>query len=198
MSKILGGAITLGAALSLSIFTSSARADVNLTIGIGNTAYSLGTDNPGDDNSGGQAVTAVDIVTELLTLSLGQTGVAGTGGISGTLNRSDNVFSSLPAPTQTGDDVLSPGQTSVTLPIGYGYTYLEAKYANNEMVWDIAGIAPGTTIDIPSTGFGAAGLSDETFLDRTTPSAPDGALTLRMLGGSFMILSAVRRKLARE
>jgi hypothetical protein len=204
MTKTLGKAVTVATVLSLTLFASNARAAVDLTIGIGSTTDSLGYDFPGDNNGGGQANTAVAIVTELLTLSLGQTGVAGTGAISGTLSRSDNVFSPLPAPTTTGDDVLGT-ETSITL--SGNYTYLEAKYGNNEMVWYIGNIPSGTTIDIPSDGTGSdfgktgSGLSDETLLDPFTPStrtAPDGAMTLGLLGGSMTLLEVLRRKLAKN
>ena len=139
----------------------------------------------------------VDAVTYLLTLGLGGSGAHG-GNI---VYRSQNTFSSLPAPTLTG----TSGTGTATSFIDSGYTYLVAKYDGPNgvtEVWDLAGVAAGTTINIPANAFGPTndkyGLSGWNFYDQittNTTSVPDGGSTVALLGLALAGAGALRRKM---
>jgi hypothetical protein len=166
----------------------------------------LGAANPGAPASQADEVI---YITGIIALPLGGSGTAGADSIY----RSLNVFGSLPAPTIP----LPPfaGQTgTATSFVDQGYTYLAAKYDGpngGTEVWDLAGIASGTSITIPANAFATLthpdgyGLSGWNFFTATPDNphfppqggVPDGGATLALLGFALVGVESLRRKLSK-
>jgi hypothetical protein len=146
-----------GAALCLGI--AAARGGpfpLAFTLDVGESgSYVLGDVLPElTGGSGGQQADAVTMVNQLTGMPTPSTTV-----VSGAYyGRSANAFGTMPAATTLGDTLASGGTVTVngtyaliTLPATEGYHYLVAEYGAQAgaEVWDIAGIAPGSTIQIP-------------------------------------------------
>ena len=109
-------------------------------------------------------------------------------------------------------NVTADGTYAYITLTGPGYGYLVAKYDGPNSnagaeVWDIAGIAAGTTLQIPefanvnsTSGDLQAGtyfqITSWTLLNPSTSNVPDGGLTLVMLGSALSGLAIFRRKLS--
>jgi hypothetical protein len=96
---------------------------------------------------------------------------------------------------------------------GTGFGYLVARYDGQNagaQVWDIAGLAAGTTIQIPQTAYVDAsgnlangpmpGTPDKYQITSWTlfnpSSVPDGGTTAALLGSALTCLGLLRRKLS--
>lgn len=127
-------------------------------------------------------------------------------------NRSGNTFSPLPLADLANSVQASGGginfdgtYANITL-VGTGYRYLVAKYDGpngGAEVWDIAGLAAGTLVQVPEYAFGQqAGQYQMTgwglFNPSTNPppTVPDGGTTAFMLGAALGGLWILKRQLA--
>ncbi len=196
MKRILTLAVIVGA--GLIAIKASAIPSLTLTVDgnlpPGTTAYVLGAIDP--DHPANPA-SEVDAITYLLTLGLGGSGAHG-GNI---VYRSQNNFGSLPAPTTVNMN----GTGTSTSFIDTGYTYLVAKYDGPNgvtEVWDLAGVAAGTMINIPANAFGTDndqyGLSGWNFFNQITTNittVPDGGSTVALLGLALAGAGVLRRKI---
>jgi hypothetical protein len=191
------GAIVACACL-LAFAGSVSAGTVTLTVGLG-TSDELGEANPGTSNGGGQADHDQALVEQLISMPVNT-----QSGTDPEYSRSVNTFSSLPAPTLTGDVattasgmVISGSEVVVTLAADTTYQYLVAGYggsAHGQEVWDIAGIAAGSTIDIPLDAFPNHQISTWTLFDpASNTSVPDGGVTVTLLGGALVMLKGMRR-----
>ena len=102
---------------------------------------------------------------------------------------------------------------NVTITLGSGYTYLIAAYSDKQnnnaaVVWDITGIAAGTTIELPANvhqtagwedlkAGGKYGISTWSLFNDPPPDneVPDGGLTVALLGSALTCLGLLRLKL---
>lgn len=96
------------------------------------------------------------------------------------------------------------------ITLGQGFGYLVARYDGQNAgaeVWDIAGLAAGTTIQIPQTAYvgsghllngPAPGTTDQYQITSWTlfNPVPDGGLTVAMLGAALTGIGLLRRKLS--
>jgi hypothetical protein len=168
---------------------------------------------PGD-LSGGQAVRDAAAVNGLL-------GLACTNCYSGTTSpsyyRSPNSFGSLPAATDTGNQLATGGGitqsgNSAFITLTQTFTYLVASYDGpngGAWVWDISNVGVGDTIEIPRYAFPSGtvnvnehlvantvntqfGITNWTMLNPT--SVPDGGSTMALLGSAFLGIGLLRRR----
>ena len=170
--------------------------------------YALGSVVPGVDygNFGGQTGGDVVMVNTLIPLALNATasplGQQSSPSTPTLYTRSGNAFSPLPTAVTTGASGQSGSGLSIVggyveITLGSGFTYLAAKWDGPQggaMVYDIAGLAAGTVIDLPQTAFGH-GMTGWTLIDGTT-TVPDGGTTVLLLGAALSGLGLVRRKLS--
>jgi hypothetical protein len=186
--------IGLGAMACMGLALTSARAlPIDLSVNPGTTPYVLGDVNP---PKGASAADDIKYINGLIGLSLGGSAVVD----GDTVFRSDNSFGSLTTATKAGD--ASGTQTSITLATGY--EYLVAKYGGPNggmVVWDIASIAAGDTLDIPTDAYGANNdkysLSGWRLFDALpSQGVPDGGLTAMLLGIGLLGLALMRRYLS--
>ena len=203
----------------------SASANTILDVGL-NVNYGVGEVIPGAIGiPGGQLANDVADVNAVIGLAPGVTGTVNLTGANdnpNTVKRSLNIFSSLPSATSVGaamasgvgsgtGNVNADGTSAYITLTGTGYGYLVAKYdgpnANaGAEVWNISGIAAGTTLQIPefanvgSSGNLQAGtyfqITSWSLLNPSTSNVPDGGLTLVMLGSALSGLAILRRKLS--
>jgi len=207
----------------------NARANTVLALGVNATdaigevfASASNGGEPGHDNQD---------ITQLVGMAPSTTGSFAITDGTYFYTRSTLSTAGLPALTTTGEVYNDAGaaaalpETTIagvvyiedTLPLTGGYTYLIAKYDGPNGggdLWDIAGIAPGTTIDIPyyavvtgsvadldpdlaDTTTGANKMTSFSLSNptTTTTSAPDGGATVGLLGLGLVGLSLLRRKL---
>jgi hypothetical protein len=130
---------------------------------------------------------------------------------------SGNSFATpLPSAVTPGDIITPKGGISFTpdgqqvvITIGSGFKYLIAAYDGQNsgaVVWDIAGLAAGTTIDIPAYAQPTASGTDLTdgqyqittwsLFNPGSSSVPDGGTTVMLLGAALSGLALIRRKLS--
>jgi hypothetical protein len=139
------------------------------------------------------AAADVSYINGLIGLTLG-----GETTISGNLVwRSDNAFSSLPKATTVGD----ASGTAASL-LDTGFTYLAANYGSGSdggmIIWDIASITGGSTIDLSLTA-DDLGLSGWVLFDPSSSSnqsVPDGGPTALLLGIGLLGGGLARRYLS--
>jgi hypothetical protein len=128
-------------------------------------------------------------------------------------NRSGNTFSPLPLAdlansvqaSSSGGGINFDGTYANITLVGTGYRYLVAKYDGpngGAEVWDIAGLAAGTLIQVPEYAFGqTAGQYQMTgwglFNPSTNPppNLPDGGTTVLMLSTALAALGVMKRRL---
>lgn len=200
--KIIPGALAC-AFTCLALTTARAvPVDPTVTLAVdpnfppGTTPYVLGNVIPPVPASA--AFQALYINT-LIPLGLGGSAtVSPNPGSLNTAYRSDNSFASLPPATIVGDK--SGGPSSFVLPTGF--QYLAAQYDGPDgalSVWDIASLAPGTTIDLPRDAYGP---NDDEFplagwrlFNPTTGEVPDGGSSILLLGIGLLGLCLMHRYL---
>ena len=110
--------------------------------------------------SGGQETRDLFMINQLVSIYNGSTPAT-------PYFRSANTFgSTLPTAVTTGDVITPAGGISyatdgnVTITLRSAYTYLIAAYDGpngGAVVWDISGIAAGTTIELPANGSAECG-----------------------------------------
>ena len=190
----------------------SARAATILDVGLGSSLV-VGEVIPQLQNAGGQETRDLLMLNTVVNMYNGTTPVAAPYVISG------NVFPKPLPPATTTGDVITPAtgidyalDGNVTITIGSGYQYLIAAYDGKNsgaVVWDIGGLAAGTTIEIPRYAVPNAGLTDLlngadgqqygiTTWSLFSPgtNVPDGGTTVLLLGAAVSGVGLVRRKLS--
>jgi hypothetical protein len=193
--KICLGALAC-ACLVLSARATTIDLSVDPNFPPGSTPYVLGNVNPPEP---ADPTDYANYINAMIPLALGgQVSVPVSGG-SDNVYRSENAFSGLTTATIIGD-VLSTGNPTTSI-LDTGFEYLVGKYdgPNGGLeVWDIAGIAAGTTIDIPENAYGAGngqyGLSGWVLMNGTgSQNVPDGGSTALLLGFAISGLFFARR-----
>jgi len=198
------------AALGCLALTSARAVTVTLNVGLtGNNI--LGDTIPGADygNYGGQAGGEQYMINTMIPMGLSSTFTDGNGIV---FNRSANTFSPLPLASLTGSVNASAGGINFNGTyalidlVGTGYRYLVAKYDGpngGAEVWDIAGIAAGTTIQVPEFAFGSNpdqyqmtgwGLFNPST-NPPPPGLPDGGTTALMLSTALAGLGVLKRRI---
>src|ERR1051325_3639564 len=174
-----------------------------ITLNVGLTdPLAVGDVIHGVQGNNGQVNRDVMMVNNLLTVAVGTTSTTVPGDVGDIYMRSANNFGPLPAATDTGAvfaSGIADGSTFLGITLGSSYRYLVAAYDGPNggiQVWNIGGIAAGTTIDIPRyaepSGANADGplvqsqrylMTGWSLLNPGTnpPSAPDGGTTAVML-----------------
>jgi hypothetical protein len=182
------------AAVAARANTITLAVDPNVT-DPGSVPFVLGDVNPPEPADPADVVQEINV---LRTLALGGSQLSNFGAVGETEYRSHNAFGSLPLATLNG----SVGGSSTTFT-DTGFAYLAAKYdgPNGGLeIWDIAGIAAGTTITIPQNAFGAGnnqyGLSGWTLFNST--SVPDAGSTAALLGFALVGGELLRRRMQRS
>jgi hypothetical protein len=182
--KSLICAIGVVAALGLA---TNAKA---LTLSIGDSYY-LGSIIDGVPSSDANEFSWVN---QLITLAPG-TSAPSVNPAGETLNRSVNVFGSLPAATSYLKDDVAPFDTWVVIA---GNLYLLGKYGAGTVgqqeshVWYVGGLV-GESVTLPSLN---DRLSHSSMLSGQATSVPEGGTTLLLLGSALSLIGIVRRKLA--
>lgn len=205
----------LAAAIALVGFMAASHAvTITLQVGTGATTgsgaiknstspYVLGEFFPGVVGMQGAAVREAAMVNTLIGMSLGGQANVGLGSNPPeVVQRSKNVFSPLPTATDVGAVLVgqASGSGNFTAPVpAGGYTYYVVQWDGpngGAMAYDIAGITPGTLLQLPINAYGH-GQTGGSFLKSGTPtSLPDGGATIALLGVGLLGLGAVRRKLS--
>jgi hypothetical protein len=186
-----------------------AQANTILTVGTSGP-YIVGEVIPGVNygNFGGQAGGDAVMVNTLIPMGLNTSKTVSGQGVGSALTdyfRSGNAFSPLPTAVTTGalfqsggGLTLVNGNNYVELTLPAGFTYLAAKWDGpngGAMVYDIAGLAAGTVIDLPNVAFDH-GMTGWTLLDGNGGTVPDGGATAILLGMSLTGFGLLRRKLS--
>jgi hypothetical protein len=132
---------------------------------------------------------------------------------------SGNSFAKpLPAAVTTGDIItpigginFTPDGQEVVITLATGFKYLIAAYDGQQagaVLWDIAGLPAGTTIDIPAfaqptaggtdlvADSGQYGITTWSMFNPGGTSVPDGGPTVMLLGAALSGLALVRRQLS--
>ena len=201
--------------VALGLATAATQAvTITLQVGTGATSgsgaiknstspYVLGEFLPGVVGMQGAAVREAAMVNSLIPMSLGGQANFNLGsGPAEVAQRSLNAFSPLPTATDVGAVLVGQasgsGNFTAAVPAG-GYTYYVAQWDGpngGAMAYDIAGIAPGTLLQLPINAYGH-GQTGGSFLKSGTPtSLPDGGATVVLLGLGIAGLGAMRRKLS--
>jgi hypothetical protein len=199
------GAVAASACLALTS-ASAITLDVGLT-----DPYAVGDVVPGVDygSYGGQANGDLAMINQLAGMALNGSASVSFSGSTYLYNRSGNFSSPMSAATLTGNVIASGGGINfdgtyavITLS-GTGFGYLVAKYDGpngGAEVWNISGLAAGTTIKVPEYAFGQqVGQYQMTgwgLFNPTTPSVADGGTTMLLLGAALSGLGLLRRKLS--
>lgn len=197
----------------LVFFVPQASANtINLNVGL-SSQYVLGEAIFNGDNSlvpsGGQETRDLTMVNSLVHI------YNGTLVQSAPYVLSANDFGAPPLPdaNPTGDVVTpasgisyDPISGDVTITLGSAYQYLIAAYDGKNsgaVVWDIGGIAAGTTLEFPryaqpnSGGTdlvtGQYGITTWSLFNPTT-SVPDGGSTVLLLGAALSVMGLIRRR----
>lgn len=196
---------------------------ITLSVALSDT-HSVGTGVPGVIGlAGGQAADEAADVNALVGMALNSSAsvtVSGANFNPSIFARSGNFSSPLPTADVTGASLGTPSGsgTTVTFTLTQGFGYLVARYDGQNggaAVWDLSGIAAGTTITIPAiahpvgTGLSttladgaAVGTTDQyqitsyTLFSPTPTSTPDAGVTVAMLGAALTSLGLIRRKLS--
>jgi hypothetical protein len=210
-------ATKVAAVIGLAAMAISAQAGT-LALNVGATGTDVvGETLPGNiGGSGGQAADESADVNGIIPLALG-TGTT-VGGIY--YYRSINNFGTLPTAITTGAVLASGGgvsisgnTVSITLP-STGFGYLVARWDGPNAgaeVWDIAGVAAGTVIQIPANvepdstgtnlvanGSGQYGITSWSLFNATnTPptATPEATSTIMLLGAALTGLGLARKKI---
>jgi hypothetical protein len=152
------------------------------------------------------------MVNNLLTVGLGLQNNAIVGDVGDNYQRSLNNFGSLPAATATGNILASgigDGTALLDITLTSSFQYLVAAYDGPNggvEVWNIAGIASGTTISIPryAEPIGVNGqlqqstrylMTGWTLLNPGTNNMPDGGTTALMLSTALAGLGVLKRRI---
>ena len=206
--KRWGTVVAAGACLALT----SAKADIIMNVGL-TDPYAVGDVVPGVDygSYGGQAAGDLAMINQLAGMALSSSASVSVGANTYLYNRSGNFSSPMGAGTLTGNVIASGGGINfdgtyaiITLT-STGFGYLVAKYDGpngGAEVWNISGIAAGTTIKVPEYAFGQqVGQYQMTgwgLFNPTTPpsSVADGGTTMVLLGAALSGLGLLRRKLS--
>ena len=209
-AKISAAAIT-----AVCLGVSSGHATTTLNAGL-SSAYVLGEVIFNGDNSlvpsGGQETRDLTMVNQLVGIYNGTTSQA----LPYYLSANNFGAPPLASAVATGDVITSAGGISlaadgnVTITLGSGFKYLIAAYDGNNsgaIVWDISGIAAGTTLELPNNVLPNAGGTDLMSGDKygmttwslfnsgtvTHNNVPDGGSTMALLGLAMFGIGSVRR-----
>ena len=204
---------TIAGVAGVCLALASAHANT-ITLGVGlSDPYAIG-DVVNGIQPGGQADRDVIMVNNLISLALGTQSSTMAGDVGDLYQRTANNFGTLPTAIATGNQLngglsFSGGLLTLTLP--QGFTYLVVAYDGpngGAEIYDVAGIAAGTTLTLPQNAAptaadGSLQVGDKyqmtgwTFLnaDNTTHThVPDGASTVGLLGAALAGLGLLRRK----
>ena len=200
-------------AAACMIATTASAITIPLTVGLGGT-YVVGTTIPGADygNYGGQLGGDVYMANTLIGMAV-NTSLTDANGVA--FKRGGNTFGSMPLATGTGGVIASGGGMGVSGDYVYitlansGYGYLVAKWDGpngGAAVWDIAGIAAGTVLQLPNFAEPVAGVLTAEFgtgakygmtgwsLLNPGPSVPDAGSTALLLGAVLSGLGMMARR----
>ena len=196
--------------MAVCVLLSATGASANIILTVGTSGQDiLGEVIPGVDYGkfGGQAGGDAVMVNTLIPMALGSEQMVSGQGVGSALTdyfRSMNAFSPLTTAVTAGSLAKSGGGLTlvnnnhyVQLTLPTGYTYLVAKWDGpngGAMVYDIAGLAAGTVIDLPNVAFDH-GMTGWTLLDDANTVA-DGGMTALLLGMAFTGFAVIRRKLS--
>lgn len=204
----------LALAVAIACFAVSGARGVTLNVGLSDS-LAIG-DVINGIQAGGQEARDVIMVNNLLTVALNTQSSALAGDVGDLYQRSGNVFSPLPAATATGaisaNGVGSIPDNSVALldiTLTSSFRYLVAAYDGPNggvEVWDIAGIAAGSTISIPryAEPIGVNGqlqqssrylMTGWSLLNPGGNSLPDGGTTALLLGTALAGLGVLKRRI---
>lgn len=205
----------LGAAVAVACLSLAGAGATTITMDVGLTdPYAVGDIIPGVDYGayGGQANGDAAMINQLAGMALKSSTSVTFGNETAVYTRSGNFSSPLLGASLTGNVIASGGginfngtYAQITLT-STGFGYLVAKYDGpngGAEVWNISGIADGTTIDVPEYAFGQQvgqyqmtgwGLFNPTT-PQTPPSVPDGGSTILLLGTALSGLGLIRRGL---
>ncbi len=191
-----------------AVLTAVRATAITLDVGLSDP-YAVGTVIPGVDygSYGGQANGEMAMINQLAGMALNATTSVTFDGSTYQYARSGNFTSPLPSATLTGTVNASGGGINFngTYAIislqNTGFGYLVAKYDGpngGAEVWNISGLAAGTTIYVPEYAFGQkAGQYQMTgwgLFNPNTPNIPDGGSTALLLGGALTGLGAIARR----
>ncbi|MBU6409573.1 MAG: VPDSG-CTERM sorting domain-containing protein [Verrucomicrobia bacterium] len=212
------------AAIGLLVTARAHASSYTLTTLNGNLnsgSWSLGEVIPGDYSAGGQAV--VDEQNVNVLVGMYNTSVHSSSGGGNTYTLSGTSFGpSLPGATLTGNIIangtvggMSFDGTWAKIVLASTFQYLIGKYDgpnSGAEVWDIGGIAAGSTIYIPqfakpgsgaqagelimTSGAGAKyQMTGWTLFHSDQPnSVPDGGSTALLLGAALSVIGLLRRQ----
>jgi len=217
---------TLVAAVSLAVcslaLTSAHAVAITLNVGLADS-YAIGQVF-GSASNGGQPVHDNADINQLIGMGASTSGNFAIAYGTYFYNRSTMNTSLLPTVSTTGENYNDAGAIGglgtttiggltylqIALPVTGGYTYLLAKYDGQNgggMLWDIASIAAGTTINIPLNAHPVGGtnlvagesygmtsflLANPTTTNRT--NVPDGGSTVFLLGAVSSGLGMMARR----
>jgi hypothetical protein len=200
----------LALAVAIACFAVSGARGVTLNVGLSDS-LAIG-DVINGIQPGGQEARDVIMVNNLLTVALNTQSSTLPGDVGDLYQRSGNVFSPLPAATATGAvsaSGIADGAVLLDITLTSSFRYLVAAYDGPNggvEVWDIAGIASGSTISIPryAAPIGVNGqlqqsdafrMTGWTLLNPGGNSLPDGGTTALLLGTALAGLGVLKRRI---
>lgn len=200
----------LALALAIAGFAVSGARGVTLNVGLSDS-LAIGDVIHGIQ-AGGQVDRDVTMVNNLLTVALNTQSSSLAGDVGDLYQRTANVFSPLPAATATGNTFatgIADGGVLLDITLTSSFRYLVAAYDGPNggvEVWDIAGLAAGTTISIPryAEPIGPGGslqqstrylMTGWTLLNPGGNSLPDGGTTALMLSTALAGLGVLKRRI---